>query len=185
MFRILHKAYVLFCWLVVLGVAAVVYLNRSLFYPAIDLVDALNIREGLEQKKTGELSGRVTRVLDGDMFVLKDEHGQSYTIRLTGVDAPAYQQTNRAERLRAGESKTNLSRLILSNEVRVEITYTNESRGAPGIAYLGNTNLNVRTVETGNARAKRDYMNGLPLKDRYALIHADRKAREHKTLQTE
>ena len=185
MFRLLHKVYVLFCWLVVLGAAAVLYLNRSLFYPVADLVDALRVREGLEQKKTGELSGRVTRVLDGDMFVLKDEHGQSYTIRLTGVNAPDYQETNRAERLRAGQSKINLSRLILSNEVRVEITYTNETRGALGIAYLGNTNINLRAVETGNARAKREYMNGLPLKDRYALIHADRKAQERKAVPME
>jgi endonuclease YncB( thermonuclease family) len=156
----------------------VLYQNRSLFYPVVDLVDALRVDEGLEQKKSGELSGKVTRVLSGDTFVVKDERDRAYTIRLTGIVAPRYSAANRAERLRAGESRTNLSRLILSNEVRIELTYTNQSRGALGIAYLANTNINLLAVETGFARANRDYLNGLPLKNRYQLIQADRRARE-------
>ena len=174
MFRLLHKLYVLFCWLVVVGLAGILYQHRSLFYPLLDLVDALRVREGLEQKKTGELTGKVTRVLNGDMFVLRDEHNRTYTIRLTGVDAPDYPGTNRSELHRALESKTDLSHLILSNQVRVELTYTNESRGALGLVYLGDTNLKVLAVETGIARAAREQMNGLPLKDRYALIRAER-----------
>jgi len=174
MFRLLHKLYVLFCWLVVVGLAGILYQHRSLFYPLLDLVDALRVPEGLEQKKTGELTGKVTRVLNGDMFVLRDEHNRTYTIRLTGVDAPDYPGTNRSELHRALESKTNLGHLILSNQVRVELTYTNESRGALGLVYLGDTNLNVLAVETGIARAAREQMNGLPLKDRYALIRAER-----------
>ncbi len=178
MFRLLHKIYVLFCWLVVLAVVGALYQNRSLFYPLVDLVDALRIREGFEQKKTGELSGKVTRVLSGDILAVKVERGQTYTIRLTGVEAPHYAGANRAEQLRAGESKTNLSHLVLSKEVRVELTYTNQSRGAWGIVYQGNTNINLLAVETGIVRANRDSMNGLPLRFRYELIQADRRARE-------
>jgi endonuclease YncB( thermonuclease family) len=179
MFRSLHKIFLLFCWLVVVGLAGILYQHRSLFFPLVDLVDALRAGEGLEQKKTGELSGEVTRILDGDMFVLRDEHNRTYTIRLTGVDAPDYPGTNRSELHRALESKTNLRHLILSNQVRVELTYTNDSRGALGLVYLGDTNINVLAVEAGIARAAREQMNGLPLKDRYALIRAERKAREN------
>jgi endonuclease YncB( thermonuclease family) len=153
------------------------YYHRSLFYPLVDLVEALRVRDGLEQQKSGEISGKVTRVLSGDMILLRDERGRSCTIRLTGVEAPNYERNNRAAQSQAVASKTNLSRLILSKDVRVELTYTNDSLGALGIVYLGTNNINVKAVETGIVQAKRENMRGLPLKDRYALIQAARKAR--------
>jgi len=179
MFRQIHKVYVGFCWLAVIAFAGVVYCHRSLFYPLVDLVDALRVREGLEQQKSGEMSGKVARVLSGDMFILRDERGRTCTIRLTGVEAPSYELNNRTAQLRAVASQTNLSRLVLSNGVRVELTYTNDSRGALGIVYVGTTNINAKAVETGIVQAKRENMRGLPLKDRYALIQAERKARRN------
>ena len=155
---------------------AMVY-HRALFYPLVDLVDALRDRDGLEQQKSGEMSGKVERVLSGDMFVLKDERGRTCTIRLTGVAAPAYELNNREAQVRAVASKTNLSQLLLSKNVRVELTYTNDSRCALGIVYAGTNNINVTAVETGIVQLKRENLRGLPLKDRFALIHAERKAR--------
>ena len=111
------------------------------------------------------------------MILLRDERGRSCTIRLTGVEAPSYERNNRAAQSQAVASKTSLSRLILSKDVRVELTYTNDSSGALGIVYLGTNNINVKAVETGIVQAKRENMRGLPLKDRYALIQAARKAR--------
>jgi len=166
-----------FCWLAVIAFTGMLYHHRSLFCPLVDLVEALRVREGLEQQKSGEMSGTVARVLSGDMFILKDERGRSCTIRLTGVEAPTYELNNRAAQLRAVASQTNLSRLVLSNSVRVEVTYTNDSRGALGIVYVGTNNINAKAVETGIVQAKRENMRGLPLKDRYALIQAERKAR--------
>ena len=177
MFRKLHKVCVGFCWLVVIAFAGMMYHHRSLFYPLVDLVDALRVREGLEQQKSGEMSGKVARVLSGDMFIVKDERGGCCTIRLTGVEAPAYELNNRAAQLRAFASRTNLSQLLLSNDVRVELTYTNDTGSALGIVYVGTNNINVKAVETRIVQAKRENMRGLPLKDRYALIQAERKAR--------
>jgi endonuclease YncB( thermonuclease family) len=177
MFRKLHKVCVGFCWLAAIAFAGVMYHHRSLFYPLVDLVDALRVREGLEQQQSGELSGKVARVLSGDMFIVKDERGGSCTIRLTGVEAPNYGLNNRAAQLRAVASQTNLSQLLLSKDVRVELTYTNDTCGALGIVYVGTNNINVKAVETGIVQVKRESMRGLPLKDRYALIHAERKAR--------
>jgi len=183
MFHTLHKIYLGICWLVVLGLAGWLYLNRAIFNPLVDLVDALTVRDGFQQERLGELSGKVTRVLDGGTFQLRSTQGQTYMIKLTGVEAPTFQKGNRAELLRAGESRTNLIRLVLSNEVRVELTYTNESRGALGIVYVKNTNANAVLAQSGSVHIRRDYMNGLPLKDRYALIQADRKAKERNTAQ--
>src|SRR5881394_3918744 len=94
MFRLLHKIYIGFCWLAVLAVVAVLIHHHALFYPLVDLVDALQVREGLEQQKSGEISGTVARVLSGDTFILREERGQTQTIRLTGVEAPGYDLNN-------------------------------------------------------------------------------------------
>jgi endonuclease YncB( thermonuclease family) len=178
MFRLLHKVYIGMRWLAVLGLAVLVYGHRSFFNPLVDLVDALRVREGLEQQKSGELSGTVTRVLSGDIFQVRDERGRIYTIRLTGVEAPEFQLTSPAARSRANASRAQLSQLVLSREVRIELTHTNDSRHALGLVYLGGTNVNVMAVENGIVRAKPENMHGLPLKDRYALIQAERRARD-------
>jgi len=176
MFRQLHRICVGFCWLAVIAVAGMTYYHRSLFYPLVDLFDALRVHEGREQQKSGELSGTVTRVLSGDMLILMDDRGRPHTIRLTGVEAPVYDLNNPAAQLLAATSKSNLSRLVLSNNVRVELTYTTDA-GALGIVHAGTNNINVQAVEAGIVKAKHENMNGLPLKDRYALIQAGRKAR--------
>ena len=177
MFRQLHRICVGFCWLVVIGFAGALYYHRSLFYPLVDLVEALRVRDGLEQQKSGEISGKVTQVLSGDMLIVRDKRGRGRTIRLTGVEAPNYELNNRSAQSRALASRTNLSRLVLSKDVRVELTYTNDSHCALGIVYVGTNNINVEAVEIGSVQAKRENMRGLPLKDRYALIQAERKAR--------
>ena len=176
MFRQLHRICVGFCWLAVIAVAGMTYYHRSLFYPLVDLFDALRVHEGREQQKSGELSGTVTRVLSGDMLILRDDRGRPHTIRLTGVEAPAYELNNPAAQLLAATSRSNLSRLVLSNHVQVELTYTTDA-GALGIVHAGTNNINVQALEAGIVKAKHENMNGLPLKDRYALIQAGRKAR--------
>src|SRR2546421_2599040 len=173
MFHTLHRIEVLIFWGLLLFLAVQVYRKRAVFYPLVDLVDAIRIKDGFEQRKVGEVTGQVVRVLDGDTFQIKDEAGRTCNIRLTGLDAPDIRRTNEAALLLARESKTNLSRLILSNRVRVEITYSNRPREALGIVYLGDTNVNASMVASGLATAKRDFMNGLPLKERYALIRAE------------
>src|SRR5439155_18903318 len=142
------------------------YQNRAVFYPLVDLVDALRIKDGFEQQKVGEVTGQVVRVLSGDTFQIQDEAGRTCKIRLTGLDAPDIRQTNKAALALAGQSKTNLSRLILSNHVRIEITFSNRPREALGTVYLGETNVNAAMIASGLATAKREYMNGLPLKER-------------------
>jgi Tfp pilus assembly pilus retraction ATPase PilT len=52
-----------------------------------------------------------------------------------------------------------------------------ESFSPAAWSYVGTNNINVQAVETGIVQAKRENMRGLPLKDRYALIQAERKAR--------
>src|SRR4249920_1485903 len=130
MFHTLHRIMLVAMWALVLCVGMVLYQKRAVFWPAVGAVQALSIREGFEQHAVGELNGTVTKVLDGDTFRLKSVDGQICTIRLTGLDAPDFRPTNKAALLLAGQSRTNLSRLILSNDVRVEITYSNRPHEA-------------------------------------------------------
>src|SRR5437667_12908482 len=127
MFRKLHKVCVGFCWLAVIAFAGMMYHHRSLFYPLVDLVDALRVREGLEQQKSGEMSGKVARVLSGDMFIVKDERGGCCTIRPPGVEAPAYVLNNGAPQLQAVASRTIPIQLLLANAVLVVFAFTNNS----------------------------------------------------------
>ena len=163
-------------WSVVACLALLVYREREIFWPAVGAAQALSIREGFEQRVSGEVRGKVVKVYDGETFQIRDGDARICMIRLTGMDAPDYHTTNKAALRLAGQSHTNLSRLILSNVVRVEITYTNNPPGVLGIAYLGRTNINAAMVASGSAVLKREYMNGLPFKEKYALLQAERNA---------
>jgi endonuclease YncB( thermonuclease family) len=176
MFHALHKIWLMIVWSAVALLGLLAYREREFFWPAVGVAQALAIREGFEQQVSGEVSGKVVKVYDGETFQIRDGNARACMIRLTGVDAPDYRTTNKAALRLAGQSHTNLSRLILSNIVRVEITYTNNPPGALGVVYLGRTNINAAMVASGAAVLKREYMNGLPFKEKYALLQAERNA---------
>ena len=79
------------------------------------------------------------------------------------------------------ETKSCLSGLILSNQVKVDLISTNETHGGLGIVYLNNTNINLRLVELGLARINREYLKTLPVKEQYTFLHAEKKAEERGT----
>lgn len=182
MFHFLHKCYRAGLWVLAAGFAFWIYQNRLAFTPVVDAVDAARPDEGFSQAQLGVVTGQVVRVLDGDTIRLQVVGGGPLTVRLTGLDAPDIQQTNRAELRRAIESRTNLSQLVLSNLVRVEITYSNMPGNALGIVYLGETNVNAALIASGWAHLRRGLLNGLPFGAQYTLLRADRRAAERKAL---
>src|SRR6185503_1652859 len=74
------------------------------------------------------------------------------------------------------QCRTNLSSLILSNQVHIDITATNLNRGGWGVVYVNGTNLNLKMVEAGTARINPNYLKTLPLKEQYAFLVAQKKA---------
>jgi endonuclease YncB( thermonuclease family) len=180
MFHKLHRLLVFVCWGLVVCAAVYVYQQRAVFNPAVDLVSAWRIREGFAQSDLGRIRGRVTRVNTGDTFQLVDREGRLHQIRLTGMSAPEFQVGNKRVNAIAGASRDSLKSLVLSNEVQVAITYTNGPRDGLGLVYLGMTNVNAAQILAGQAKAREDYMNGLPLKERYFLLRAARFASERK-----
>jgi endonuclease YncB( thermonuclease family) len=181
MFHLLHRLVVGMAWVLAGAAGLYVYQQRAVFYPAVDFVTAWRIQEGFHQETAGEIRGRVVRVASGDTFQLTDDTGRAYQVRLTGLAAPEFHPSNKALQALAGASRTNLSRLILSNDVRVVLTYSNAPRSGLGIVYLGETNVNAAQIASGQAEARHEYMNGLPLKDRYLLLRAERFAAGQKS----
>jgi endonuclease YncB( thermonuclease family) len=177
MFFVLRKIVIACGCGVLIGLALLLYQHRSRLTPALDLVRSLRLPHGLEQQPSGAITGRVLQVFSGDSFQLRDDQGRVANVRLTGLAAPDLRSTDPTERLLAAQSRTNLSDLVRSNSVRVMVTYSNEAGAVLGLAYQGETNLNVAMVRAGWAVARRDFMRGLPLKDRYALIRAERSAK--------
>ena len=177
MFFVLRKAVIGCVCAVLIGLAFLLYQHRSRLTPVIDLVRSLRLPDGLEQEPAGVITGRVVQVLSGDSFQLRDDQGRTVSVRLTGLAAPDLRSTNPAERLLAAQSRTNLSELARLKSVRVTVTYSTDPGAVLGWAYLGDTNLNVAIVRAGWAAARREFMRGLPLKDRYALVRAERSAK--------
>jgi len=182
MFHLLRRIVIVSGWLGLCGLAVCLYQYRHVFDPMVDLARSLNTGPGARQEVCGEMSGRAVRVFSGDTFLLQNSEGILFTVRLTGLSAPDLVSPNPAERLRARQSRTNLSELVLSNQIHVIITVSNSSRILLGLARAGTTHVNVRLVESGAAVMRRELMNGLPMKDRYALLRADRRAKSRELL---
>jgi endonuclease YncB( thermonuclease family) len=182
MFHVLHRIYVL-SW-VILSVGAVVWLypRTGISEPLLDWYAVWQNEPGPTVKPAAELSGAVVRVVDGSSFTLRTPDRQFYTIGLLGITVPALKPNSPAAELEAAErSKAFLSDLILSNQVEVAATGLDPQHRGVGIVHLGQTNVNAAVVQSGLVQLRRDFIKGLPWRDQYILLRADRKARETKT----
>jgi endonuclease YncB( thermonuclease family) len=176
MFFFLHRMLVVLFWGAVAALLVYLYQFRAALYPGLDLIIALRIPGGLHGRPLGELRGRVVRVFDGQTLQLKPADAPVYNVRLIGIAAPDLSSPNRQEKEWAERSRVHLSDLVLSHEVRVAVTVSNEARVAAGLVFLGPTNVNVAMVGAALANAHRPTMGGLPLQARYALVRAARLA---------
>jgi endonuclease YncB( thermonuclease family) len=184
MFHTLRRIVVVCGWISLAALALCLYRFRSALTPAIDLARSLGGGAGAKQGVEGELSGVAVTVFSGDSFQLQSLDGRHLAVRLTGIIAPDPRSPDPIERLRARQSRTNLSLLILSNRVRVTVTRSNAPTAVLGLVRAGSTQINAQMVRCGAAVVRRDLMNGLPLPDRYALIRAERRARAAALLET-
>lgn len=182
MFHVLHRIYV-FCW-VILSVGAVVWIypRTGISEPLLDWYAVWQNQPGPTIKPAAELSGTVVRVVDGSSFTLQTSDRQFYTIGLLGIMLPVSKPNSPAAELEAAErSRALLSDLVLSNQVEVAAIGLDPQHRGVGIVHLGKTNINAAVVESGLVKLKRDYIRGLPWRDQYVLLRAERKARETKT----
>lgn len=179
MFHFLHRVYVLAWTVLIVGGLAWIYPKLGVSEPLQDWVAVWRNNSDVAVKPVGEVSGTVVKVIDGASFTLRGVDTQLYSIALFGVTAPLF-TPNSAEGELAKKSKAHLSDLVLSNEVRVTLTWIDPQRRGVGVVHAGVTNINAAMVESGLVQFKRKLIKGLALRDQYALIRADRLAKEQK-----
>lgn len=90
------------------------------------------------------ISGRVTRVSDGDSLTLKTADGE-VKVRLFGLDAPELKQA------RGRESKKYLSRLVHGREVRVEVKNRDQYGRVVGRVFIGDQVVDRDMIAAGQA----------------------------------
>lgn len=124
------------------------------------------------------LSGQVTRVIDGNWFSFRPTNGLVYVFKQAAAEAPVVKSPLNPRGDPLGlESATNLSRLILSNEVVIDVLHCDERRYGQGYVYLNGTNVGVPLAEAGLAKVSRAHIKPLPFREQFALLSAERKAR--------
>ena len=93
---------------------------------------------------TQEISGKVTRVSDGDTVWVSTGHGR-HKVRLNRIDAPESDQPY------GKESAAHLKSLIGGKQVRVEYEKLDQYGRILGIIFLGETDINLQMVKDGCA----------------------------------
>lgn len=180
MFRLIHRIVVLGCWGLLLAGGWYLFERRALFQPLIDEVEILkDLQLNSDPARViGQFSGEVFQVTSPDSFRIKTSDRGIYHLRFEAVQAP------REKTFQGGghrkEGVAGLSRLILSNQVHVDLIYTNEYRLGLGMVFRGETNINLQMVKLGLARINPDQLKTLPVKEQHAFLSAQKQAQEEK-----
>lgn len=94
-------------------------------------------------KKNSEYQGKVIKVSDGDTIQVVDKNGQKHKIRFAGIDAPESKQSS------GQDSQRYLSRLILNQNVTVQVIDVDRYGREVGVMKLKNTDINYEMVKAG------------------------------------
>ncbi len=113
------------------------------------------------------LEARVTKVVDGDTMNVRSG-GQSFKIRLFGIDTPEHDQPY------ARESRQALQRLVSGDAVRLETHGTDSYGRLLARVFAGKQDVNAELVRLGAAWVYRRYS------DDPALLALEREARAQK-----
>lgn len=177
MFYALHRIYVV-TWAVAVCAGLIwLYPRSGVSGPVGDWYAVWKNHGKTTVRPVGELSGSVIKVLDGTSFTLRADDRQLYNIALLGVAVSGTRSAPGAEDP-VLTAKGRLSELVLSNAVAITLTWLDPQRRGVGIVHCNGVNVNAEMVESGLVEFKREFIKGAPLLDQYALMRAERKARE-------
>lgn len=124
----------------------------------------------------------VTRVIDGDTFVIFNIYGNEEKVRLIGVNAPESRNSGKKKKEEFGEeSKKYLTDLLKNARVKLEFDVQRVDKYGRTLAYVyleNGTLLNEYLVKSGYCQVATFPPN---VKHRELFVEAERYAREHKT----
>lgn len=173
-FYLLHRLVKGLIWLAVLGLMYWLWLQREALEPIYAWHDVYQNGGISQTEPLPRIEGRGLQVVDGHTFAILSDK-RIYNVRLTGFEMPQpplslpeiQQEKARREHLRG---------LILSNNVQVQVTYSNLN-SLLGVAYVGPTNLNIYFLTNDLSKFNRDYVKSTPRDTQYRFFSA---ARAHK-----
>lgn len=165
--------------LTLVGAGYLAFQNRELVNSAKDAYWAFSNKTEVPPHYEASVTGKVIKVLDGNWFHLKIPEGFVYAVRIAGMEAPGIAITRDPANPPQGNlSRTNLTELILDQDVDVNILEMNDLRYGQGFVYLDGTNVAQLTVTEGMARLNREEIHGLEFEEKYRLVQAERQAQE-------
>lgn len=106
----------------------------SLFFVGFKNNDEINI-----------LHGKVVYVYDGDTIQLRTSDNKEYKIRLSGIDAPEYNQNY------GKKSKAYLNSLICDKLVNIEVVGMDKYERILAIIFYNNEDINYKMIKKGYA----------------------------------
>jgi endonuclease YncB( thermonuclease family) len=180
MFWFLHYSVKAVIALGIVGIGVVLYINRHWFTPADEWVETMRRVKTEPLPVLGVTTGRVVRVPTGDTVVIQPDAGPPQNFRIAGITVPPYSRNPLSDEARVHrETRDYLSRLALSNDVRVAYTFLAPGElGGIGGAYLESTNLAVPLLASGMAIVHDGSLKGLPVIQQVLLLAAEKEARE-------
>ena len=121
-----------------------------------------------------DISGKVTKVMDGDTIIVTDDAGISHKIRLLGIDAPESKQVF------GDEATAYLSKKLLNKILRVAGSDKDRYGRLLGKLIYNSEDINLDLVAQGMAWHYKKYQNTQALKDQFLYSNAEIHASENK-----
>lgn len=149
-----------------------------------------NAAEESTRKSANALSGSfylatVTRVADGDTITVRNRNGATHKIRMHAVDAPELKQAG-------GEhSKAWLAQQLMNKNVKIVVNNTDRYKrqvakvvvpveGCEQRLCEGETDINLKAIEAGQAWWYREYSRSQSSEDRVLYEAAENQARNQR-----
>lgn len=125
----------------------------------------------------------VTRVADGDTLTVRNRDGASHKIRMHAVDAPELNQAG------GEQSKRWLTEQVMNKEVKIVVNNTDRYKrqvakvllpidGCEQRQCAGETDINLKAIEAGQAWWYREYSRNQSSEDRTLYEAAEYQARD-------
>jgi endonuclease YncB( thermonuclease family) len=180
MFFAIRRTILVGIYLLLAAIGYYLWTQRERLDPIVIWVKAWQGRDERAVDTLASLTGQVVRVDGMDRIQLAGANGQMWNVGATGL-MPRKDRNPKARVEAERKCREYLQSVLLSNQVRVELTYTN-GRNALGLVYVGETNVNAELIKSGMARLQPQYIRFLPVNKQYPLLIADHQARERTTV---
>ena len=153
-----------------------VWSQRERVRPLIDYYEVWQANGRKDPPPLPEMEGTVDRAVTDTGIFLRDGQGKLWSFGLIGIE-PTSQDPRLATF--AAETRTNLTKLLAGQPVRIAWTSTNLTRAGFGYLYRGTnqTGLAVEMVGSGRWRLHPVSASVLPIKEQVRLKVAEREAR--------